>query len=187
MGFSPPTMVMESSELLLIPEGRATSNATRTAATTYDGSAFILRRGIVFNRIRFRAVSSTGSPTVSVVIYQVPGGHGSGTARLKASAHEIAISGAANHEVTPSEGSVLLEPGLCFVLFGRDSATGNATLRTYTIQPMDLHTANVASDAHPTTFTMAFTAGSPPSTFNPATETTASALDLALTVRLKKV
>jgi hypothetical protein len=181
----------ETDEYIPQPEAQVTTNSTRVAQTTYDGASFALARRVTFNRLILRLTAVTGTPTLSVLIYQAAqGGSGAGaTSRVATCSLSPVATG--TFTLTPAEGTVTLLPGLVFVLIGRSSAAGSATFRTYTVQTDDLLNANVDVNTHPVSFTTTISATTNPATFDPrATPTgqaTPSALDTALLFRLRNV
>lgn len=173
--------------MYLIPEGRVGAGSQRIAQTTFDGASFFLEKPVTFNRIIFRITAKSGSPTVAILIYQSTGG-GSGTANRKATCTTVAIGAAGNFAATPIEGTVSLEPGWCFALFGRDSVGGSATFQTYTVQIINLLTGNVDSATHPTSFITTIAANTTPAIFDPlGVAVSASSSDVVPVIRIKKV
>lgn len=181
----------EDDEIILIPEGQVTGNATRVAQPVYDGASFLVTRRTTFNRLLLRITAVTGAPTVSILVYQAAqGGSGAGSTSLVATC-SVSPGAPGNFTATPTEGTVTLLPGICFILIGRSSAGGSATFRTYTSTTNDLLNANMNVNTHPVTFTTAIAANTTPGTFdprqNPTGEATASTLNVGLTVRLRNV
>lgn len=183
----------EQKAMLALPEARVTGNATRLAQVNFDGCSLFLRRSITFNRIVFRTTATTGG-TIALLIYQLAGstagdggGQGGATAAsLVATVTAFTPAAGGNNAATPSEGTVTLQAGLIYVLFGRDSAANNTTFRTYTTQSVDLLTANIDTDTHPCAFTTTIAANTTPATFDPRTPTATSS-DVVLPLWLKQI
>jgi hypothetical protein len=180
---------LEVTQEVLVPEGPTTGNATRVLSTTFEGASYTIGKGLVANRLIVRATGQSGAPTMRILCYQdVARAGASGTvANLIATAAGVAVGAAGNFEVSFSEGNVLFQPGVVYILYGRDSALGSITLRTRTTQALDLFTANVDAATYPTSFTTAIAATTSPSTFNPLTQTVASSSDIILAARLLRV
>lgn len=178
----------ENSEMIPLPEGRVTGNSTRAAQTNFDGAAYFLRRNMTVDRLIFRVTAQAGAPTGRFLIYQFPGG-GSGIASLIASATAVAIGATGNFEIAFAEGTVTLEKGLIYILWGRDSGAGSFTLRTYTTQSLDLMTANMNAATHPTSFTTVISAATTPATFDPleSGDADATSTDVIGVYRLRNV
>lgn len=173
-GWAWPT---ESSDMIPLPEGRMRGDSMRVLSDTLVGGTFYVRRRVTFNRILLRTTNQVGSPTMSFGIYQATGG-GSGVAARIATVTAFPVSigpPPTTLVITPSEGTVTIEEGLFFVLYGRDSVGGSITLRTYTTEPVQLMTAAVDTELHPTTFTTAISAAALPATFDPRQTPTGSA------------
>jgi len=184
--FVPP---VETGEILPIPETRITGDATRIAQTNFDGASYILRRATQFNRIIFRVTVVVLAPTVTIQIFQTADG-GSGVANRIATVTGFAPVVGTN-TATPVEGVVTATAGLIYVLFGRDSVAGSATVRTSLVSSLDLFNTNVDVNTHPMNFITAIAANTTPATFDPRQtptgEATGSALDTVLVVRLRNV
>ena len=177
-----PTEIVE-----IIPnaEGQATGNSTRGDQANYDGATFILRRKTTFNRLLFRLTGVAGAVKMSFAIYQATNG-GSGVAAKIATITDFAPTGTGNQSVAFTEGTVTLEAGIFYVLYGRSSAANSYTMRTWTTQASDQMTANVPANTHPPSFTTAIAATTSPATFDPTTPT-GTAADVIPIIRLQKV
>lgn len=184
----------ETGEMILLPEARYQADGTRGDHTVLEGASFRLHKRVQFNQILVRATAQAGAPTLKVLIYQQANGL-SGIATLKASVAAFPIPALGNYVLTPAEGTVTLEPGLCYVLFGRDSAAGTFTMRTWGNVTVDLLNANVPgapTAVHPTTFVTGFAASAAnPASINPLVSPTGDAvvstLNTALVVRLYRL
>jgi hypothetical protein len=183
----------ETIEFFPEPETRATGNSTRVAQTVFNGASFRLDRPVTFNRILLRVTAYTAPGSIRVLFYQKPQGLGANAtpANLVATVAGFDPGGTGNFLVTPAEGTVTLAAGVYYVLFGRDSAAGSVTLRTYTVLTLDLSNANVDAATHVTNFTTTIAANTSPATFDPRPVATGAAtpsvLDLSLDHRLIKV
>lgn len=179
----------ETQEELPLPEGRASGQSTRVAQTVFNGASYLLRRAITTDRLIFRVTGQAGAPTGRFLIYQTADG-GAGVANLVAKAELVAIGAIGNFEVAFTEGIVTLKTGLIYILWGRDSALGSFTLRTYAIPNVDLLSDNMNVNTHPTTFTTIILANTSPATFNPLASgdaIAAIAVDTSGVFRLRKV
>jgi hypothetical protein len=177
-------------DLYLQPECIVDNIATRGQATTFEGGSLVVRRRISFNRVIVRVTAFTSPGELKLLLYQGTAG-GSGIASLRATC--IATpSGTGRLTVTPSEGTVILDEGLCYVLCGRSSAGGSVSLRTFSIIAVDELTENVDLDIHPASWTTTIAATTTPATFDSRTSPTgeaipALALDVIPIIRLKTV
>jgi len=180
---------IEEGEIIPCPEGAIHDSNTRIAKKEFDGAAYMLHRGVRFNRILIRFASKTDAPTLRVLIYQAPGG-GSGVANLKASVEGFAVPGVGTATLTLSQGTVQLEAGIFYILWGRDSATGSFQANTYGVRNAQLLSVNVDPNTHPIAFTTAISASTTPATFNPLHtpngNTSATTFEVPLIVRFRK-
>jgi hypothetical protein len=180
---------------VLLPEGGTTGNATRIGQTVFDGCSFIVTRRMTCNRLLVRFTAFTAPGTARVLLFQAPfGKSGDGTTGPAVRIGTVATfspGAAGNAILTFAEGLITIEPGILFILFGRDSAAGSVTFRTRVTQANDLLTANVDLQTHPTTFTTAIAATTSPATFDPRQSptgaATGSASDLTVVARLYRV
>jgi hypothetical protein len=119
--------------------------------------------------IRLTAFTAPG--TLKFMIFQRPRGQGvpaAGTpALLVATVALFAPGGTGNFLLPLTEGTVRLYNGVYYVLWGRDSAAGALTMRTYTVQVLDLSNANVDPATHVTNYSTALLSTSTPATFDP--------------------
>lgn len=164
--------LIETLDYLLRPESRVTGNATRVAQTTFDGASFVLDREVIVSRLLFRTTGATATGTVRILLYQARLGQSRSSANLVS--RIATITGfdppdgtTSNNLATFAEGRVRFSPGIVYVLFGRDSAGGSVTMRTYTTQPNDLLVQNVDLATHPTTFDTAIASNTSPATLDP--------------------
>jgi hypothetical protein len=183
----PPT---ETGEILPIPEGRVADNAIHVAGPTLVGASYVMRRRAIMNRLILRVAMQVGAPTGRFLIYQATGG-GSGVAALIASVTGLAIGAPGNFVALFTQGLVTFEAGLIYILYGHDNGLGSFTLRTYKVHALDLLTANVDTDTHPTSFTTAILSTTAPATFDPreapSGAATGTSTDVPGVFRLKKV
>lgn len=184
----------EPKEIIPRFEGNVVGNSTHVVGTTYDGCSIVLSRPVLTDRIVLR-VQVWGTPgTLSMLFYQ----------RADGSVGDIAVAvplvasvrgfnpgatGGVNFQAPYFEGTVTLRSGLVYVLYGRDSAAGNITLRSLATTSRDLYTGNVDATTHPTSFTtliaVAAAPAAPPANFTP-TAAVASAADVAPDIRFYK-
>lgn len=183
--------VVELNTEYLLPEVRVSSRSTVGDSATFSGASFYVQRQIQFNRIIIQATAKTGSPTLRLLIFQSSDGTASNTVTRVATCTAVAITGAGTYVMTPSEGTVTLKRGICFVLFGNDAGTGSFTLRSHGVTSFDLLNTNIDADCHPVTFTTTISATTTPATIDirqPATgNLTGTNTNVALIVVLKKV
>ena len=186
------TTVTEEVSEYLIPELRVSGQSTIADSTSLRGASFVVTREVSFNRIIARVTAGTAATTISIQIFQTSDGTSGNTATRVATIAGHAIAGGAETLVmTPSEGTVTLKRGLCYVLFGRASGAGSFTLRTHGVQSYDLLDQNVDADTHPLVFTTTIAANTTPASIDvrqPATgNLTASTTDVCPVIVLKKV
>lgn len=186
------TTVTEQISEYLVPELRVGAQSTIADSTSLRGASFIVMREVSFNRIIARVTAGTAATTISIQIFQTSDGTSGNTATRVATIAGHAIAGGAETLVmTPSEGTVTLKRGLCYVLFGRDSGAGSFTLRTHGVTAYDLLNQNVDTDTHPLVFTTTIAANTTPASIDvrqPATgNLTATTTDVVPVIVLKKV
>ncbi len=181
----------EPKEMTIVPEGPVTGNSTRATNVTLDGGSYIVHRSMTFDRIILRVTAQTAPGALRICLFQDPtGASGSGPIPLIGSVSSFA-PGASGNFVVALDAPATVVPGIVYVLYGRESATGAVTIRSRTVQAQDLLNGNVDVNTHPTSFTTAISAtGALPATFDPRQtptgEATASALDVVAMVRLFK-
>lgn len=183
---------LETVSEYLVPETKVATQSTRGDQTYLVGASYIVNRNMSFNRVIVRCQTSGGvGTTIAVAIYQETDGMSGNTINKVATCTGVATAGSTNLVMTPSEGSVTLKMGLCYVVWGRDSVGGSFTMRTHTVQNYDLLVSNVDADTHPTAFTTAINATALPATIDvrqPVTgDLTPTTTDAPLVVVLKKV
>lgn len=166
----------ETADIIPRPEGSVGGgNSTRVCQTTFEGTAFILDRRCTLSRVtgRVTAVSSPG--TIRIGIYQAANG-GSGVANLIAQVTGFAPAATGNFAVVANGGAFTLERGVFFVLFGRESASGGVTLRSFMVDTVDGQNSNMDADLHCTTFSTTLSAAAAfPATFDPRPTPTGAA------------
>lgn len=186
-----PFQSPEDVEYLPEPETRTSGNATRIGQTTYEGGSFKLLRPVMFNRIIIRLTAFTAPGTLALLLFQRSKGQGGAPANRVATVTGFSPGAAGTFLLTPSEGVINLVSGIFYVLYGRDSGSGSFTMRTYTVQALDLSNANVQADTHVTNFSTAIAAGTTPATFDPRPVATGQATpevtDLTPIIRLLRV
>lgn len=181
---------LETSELILLPEGRVIAQSTRVLQANFDGASIIVRRATSLSRVIFRLTAAVLPATVRVLLFQTSSG-GSGIANRIASATvALAVAGAQTQTVIFAEGTVPIKEGILYALFGRSAGAGSGTMRTYATSNYDLLTSNVDNNTHPTMFTTAILSSALPATFNPLPvagggQATPAALDLCPVLRLR--
>ena len=192
-GYTGPSaaVITEEQSEYLIPELRVGTQSTIADATTLKGASFIVAREFTFNRIIVRATSQAGAPTLTVQIFQTADGMAGNNPTRIATCTGVAVSAVGNLVMTPTEGSVTILRGVCYVLFGRDSATGSFVLRSHATQTYDLLNGNIDTDTHVLSFTTTFSATTTPASIDvrPAGtgDLTGAVTDVVLVVVLKKV
>lgn len=186
-----PFQTEDDVEFLPEPETRVGGNATRIGQTTFEGGSYKLLRPVNFNRIIIRLTAFTDPGTLAFLIYQRMKGQGGAPANRVATVTGFNPGGTGTFLLTPAEGLVTLVSGVFYILYGRDSASGSFTMRTYTVLALDLSNVNVQADSHVTNFSTTIAATATPATFDPrpvATgEATPEIADLSPIVRLLKV
>lgn len=193
MSFNPSADQVSNVEFMPEPETRVAGNATRIGQTTFEGGSFKLQRAISFNRILIRLTAFTAPGTIRFLLFQAKNGVGANAtpAPRVATVSGFAPGGTGNMLMTPAEGVVAMSAGIYYVLWGRDSAAGTFTMRTYTVQTLDLSNANVDALTHVTNYSTAILANTLPATFDPRPVATGQATpqitDLTPVHRLIKV
>lgn len=179
----------EDAEMIPIPEGPVQGQGQRITQTTFEGASYVIRRRVIFNRMRIRFNAVPGNGDFVIAIYQEQDGR-SGQAALVASA-VFAATAAGAFDIPVSEGTVQLVPGLCYVLFGR--RTGTQQLSVYSKPTIALlcDPAFSAPNLHPTNFRTGISTAAFPPVFNPLPapggDTTATTTDVTPQIRLWKV
>lgn len=169
-------------------ESAVNGNSSRGAQANFDGCSYKLLRPITFNRIIINIRGITGAPDGRVLLYQRLGGLGGSPASLIATCDFLPIVANTNLVVTPTEGTVTLETGIFYALFGIQGAD-SFTYSTYATPAQRLLTSDVDTDTHPALFTTTVAASTAPATIDPREGSpdgvTASAVDIALALRMK--
>jgi hypothetical protein len=98
------------------------------------------------------------------MLFQAPDGTSGPTAARVATVTAFAVGGTGAFVAPLDEGTVTIQAGLIYVLFGRDSAGGSVTIRTFSNKGMDLLTQNVNLNTHPTVYTTAIASTTTPAT-----------------------
>jgi hypothetical protein len=159
----------ETQQAIPIPAFGMTGMNVHTAQRVYEGAVYYLLRDVTFKKIVFRTTETVAPAALSLGIYQTATGS-SGVGTLIASITSFAPipGGAATQVVACKEGVVTLRAGIIYVLFGRATAAGALTLRTYSCPDIDLIT-NETAYGYPLSFTTTLPSATPlPTTFNPA-------------------
>lgn len=181
-----PEQTQEQIDMFLPPELGTGANATRVAQTVYEGASFLVPKRVSFNRAIVRITAITGVPAANLLLYQGTGGRIAAAIPLVATCAFAPAVG--NMLLTPAEGTVVLEPGVCFALFGRSSGGGtSATFRTYTLPSPDLLTANVQASTHPLAFVTVIAATTTPATIAPFVDLTPTAVNVVPALRVRTV
>lgn len=180
----------EDAEMILIPEGPVTGQGQRLAQLTFEGASFVVRRRVIFDRMRIRFNAVPASGNFVIAIYQEPDGRSGPAARVASAVFAATAAGAFNIPV--SEGVVQLVPGLCYVLFGRRTGTQQLSIYAKPTIALLCDPAFSAPNLHPTDFATNIPTGAFPATFNPLPttgggNTTASTIDVTPQIRLWKV
>jgi hypothetical protein len=168
-GSSGGGLATETKEYWPVPEDIGDSKALRVMQTTFEGASLVVSRPVQFDRILFWVTNQSaggGSPTVKILLYQAPDGVSGPTATRVATVTAFPVGGTGAFLATPAEGTVTIQAGLLYLLFGRDSAGGSVTIRTFSNKAMDLLTANVNLDTHPTVYTTGISTALTPATID---------------------
>jgi hypothetical protein len=173
-----------TSERIIRPEFVTGGDATNITGGDLEGGSYSVGGFFSFNRLHWRIASgATGGETIGIFIYQAPDG-GAGVANLVATMSGLDASVGGNLVATPSEGTVILVPGLCWILYGRDDAdAAGPALQTYITAGLNLVNQNVPAGLHPVQLTTTILASSPPATFDPTAHTETMS-NIALVVRM---
>lgn len=166
-------------EWLLIPELRDGGGATRAAQSNYDGAAYITPVPISFDRFLFR-VTTGGTGTLRFAFYQSLDG-GGGIANLLGSATSLGGSAAT---FTVDARSMIVQPGIVYVLWGALTGGSAPTLATWTVPTsFNLVLVNVDPTTHAPIFTTTLDVDSLPTSFDPRDQTVSTS-SLAPVLRL---
>jgi hypothetical protein len=158
-------------EAYLIPRSQCSDDGElgRTAQTNFDGASAILERRVLLNRLTIRTAAYSATPTLSIGIYQNPGGVCGTSIPRVINVTTAAVAGG-NQAITTTISETELDEGLIFILIGRDSVGGNFSFRGLTMDSFAVFNSVVPTgvNAYPTSFTttLACSAG-PPATLDP--------------------
>ena len=175
--------------------GFTSNDGNRTAQATLEGGSYIQSVRQRFNRISIFVTIYTAPSAVDILIYQAPGGTTGSSAtaarrpQLIASVTAFDPGATGNFDVAFDGGAeVVLEPGIYYVLWGREVGAGNQSWRVWANTTMDLGTTNMAAGTHPVAFTSAIVGT--PATIDPRNGgdlTAIGTVDTALLFRLKRI
>ncbi len=166
--------------------------STRAAQANYDGGSFWMIRPMTFNRIIWKITFKNQTPIGRIGIYQAARGLYDQSVPKIASILSY-VPAVQTFIVAPDEGTVEIEAGLFFVLWGKN--TGNHDMRTYAANAIDLYNQSVPSvtEKYMGNFTTDLSAGSTlPASFDPRTlaqggNCTPTTSDTAPVIALAKV
>jgi hypothetical protein len=179
--------IVQVGDIVPIPFVSIGTQQVRSAQINYEGAAYFISSASSFSSIRFKAKALSPSPTISILVYQAPGG-GTGIANLKASVLNLPIPALGNYSAPITEGTANLEPGRVYILWGKLAAAGGSvSLRVYGNDAYELFNSDVPSGLAPSTFGTLIATNTAPPTFNPAAitgQTAELAANVALVVRL---
>lgn len=172
--------ILETQTTQYIPRrfGSLAGNATRVAQTTLEGCAYWCSRSVSAGKLLFRVTGYTATGALRVCIFQNTNGLPGAATRI-ATIASFDPGGTGNFTQAFDEGTVNFAAGLIYVLFGRTSAGGSVTMRTYTTTTLDLLTQNVDAAMFPVVFTTALAATASPASITPTTDLVASNLDVS--------
>lgn len=166
---------IEATDHIGKPEAPSSSDATRVAQTTWDGTVFIANEPVRFNRMAVRC-TTTATGTTTFYVLQRLGGR-SGTARVVATCTVTAptagtsANSVGTNVMTPAEGACILDPGLYYVIWGSTSgAAPTWQVQAVSATSMFNSTGTVPTGFRPTTFTAGSTA-TPITAMNPVVAT----------------
>ena len=187
-----PKILIEQAEAIPRPEGVVTGQASRAAATTYEGASYFLERDVIASHLLVK-VSSVPTPgSLAVGVYQAADGGGAPAAAKIASAAAVSVAAAGVVAVAFDEGEVEISRGFIYILWGKTS--GNFSMQAYGVAAIDLMTdaASVDGGTHPTSFTTTISTASVPASIVPRPpaaggDLTPSSANVAIESRLKKV
>jgi hypothetical protein len=169
--------------------------STRAGQANYEGGSFYNDFRVQFNRVLIRLTAATPITAAGrLLIMQTSDGRpasGANLANLKATC-AIAVPGvgAQNVEITPSEGTVTLVPGIFYVIWVETSA--GITMRTYGTYNYDLLCQSMQANYVPNQFTTNIAGGGIPATLNPLEtgsggQSTATTNNVVPVIRFRKV
>ncbi len=165
------------------------NSGTNTLGTTLGMYLFWNPQRITFNRFAVRATSWTTPGTFALGLYQAT------DRNIRSIANRIASATGQNPGASPatvicipSEGSVTLEPGWVWVVYGRDSATGAVQLATVQGLTGNLMNNNVIAGTTPIGINTGLAASSGlPTTLDPSAYTVVIAGNVQPHLRLYTV
>jgi len=171
----------ETSDYMLFPAYLPAAQSTRLCTSFYYGARYIVTKKVSFTKIYARLTASIILSEVRISIYQKSDGC-SGVSSLVATGYYTCAAGGAQQVTITASGTLV--PGVCYVLFGQNNLI-NSTMRVFGNAALDLGNQNIPAGKIPFTFTTAILSiGSPPSTFDPVNDTTATTTDVAAVIRL---
>ncbi len=167
--------------LIPTPVYRTAAQSTRVAQTTYEAAILSMPSRITGASLLFRLTAVTTPVTLSFGLYQRNAPNGTFTL-VEAVSFTPGAGGAQN--VSVALAGLGYQPGELLVLWGRSSAGGAATMRTYGTQNYDGLSANVQAGEYATTGTTAIAASGGPPTTVATTDITASTLNVGPVLRV---
>jgi len=173
----------------LIPPFTVTpNNAYLNAPTTFVGAVYSLQRDVTFSKIVFRLNAYTAPGRISMYLYQTPTGVAStaGSPAIKIAGITSTAPVAGVNAIAIDGGSTAtLKVGIVYVLWGRSSATGSFSMRSFTSVSSDLfNNDNMLANTYPTTYTTTINANTTPATFNAYSQSSATATNTAAALRI---
>jgi hypothetical protein len=175
----------ESADYIPLPEVSFVGQSTFATTTSLVGASYIARRRLSVSRILFEQTAGGGGGTLRIAIYQAPGG-GSGLAnKLVEIAAFPAGANGVKDSVFDAAATLVLVPGIFYVLYGRSSAAGSWTARVW--QDAALNLLNTVTDVntHPIIFTTVLSAlVAAPATFDPRQTPTGAATQSSTDIAL---
>lgn len=159
--------VVEETEYIPRLETNGSPNDTEfTANATLSGGSFILPRPVRLNRVVLRTVAFATPAEGVLLIYQEPQGRVVDSLALVATC-SYTPAATTTHEVTPTEGEIVLSDGFFYALWGQVSGAGSYELQTYNTGAIVLATTTVPTGVHPLNANSALDPASPPATLDP--------------------
>jgi hypothetical protein len=151
-----------------------------------QGATYKLDRDVTLNRISLHSgVSLSGTFTARLCIYQATDG-GGGTSWAKVIDTTFTNTVGANNTFDLTVAETTLKAGVYAIVVGRVSGSGSPWLESHNIGNLELFTTGLPSASRPTNWSGVVSAGTPPATVNPTTQS-ASTTTKQIMHRFKKV
>ena len=144
------------------PEGPTNGGQFSTlATTTLSGGSFYLHHAVRFNRLHFEISAFAALADCVFLIYQDPRGQVVDDLPLVATVPFTPV-GTGFESVAPLQGTVLLQNGVFYILWGQETGAGSLNVRCHNMAGLNLLNSNVPATVHPVNSTSALVASTRP-------------------------